>query len=146
MINDLHYAKCLKQATEENLRVWEIIYQFFQKTKSFENSNHDGKLIAFMDQIQMELDAGEEGSLDNQVGSESDSVKIMTIHSAKGIEFKYVFVVSLVHRRFPSDRKHSQIKIPEELVKEIIGEGDFHLEEERRLFYVALTRAKRGYF
>ena len=33
MINDLHYAKCLKQATEENLRVWEIIYQFFQKTK-----------------------------------------------------------------------------------------------------------------
>ena len=146
MINDLHYARCLKQATEENLRVWEIIYQFFQKTKNFENSNHDGKLIAFMDQIQMELDAGEEGSLDNQVGSESDSVKIMTIHSAKGLEFKYVFVVSLVHRRFPSDRKHSQIKIPEELVKEIIGKGDFHLEEERRLFYVALTRAKKGLF
>lgn len=146
MINDLHYAKHLKQATEENLKNWEIIYQFFQKTKNFENTNHDGKLIAFIDQIQMELDSGEEGSLDNQIESNSDSVKIMTIHSAKGLEFKYVFIVSLVHRKFPSDKKRAEIEIPKELVKEVTGTGDFHLEEERRLFYVALTRAKKGLF
>ncbi len=146
MINDLHYAETLKQATEENLKNWEIIYQFFQRTKSFENVNHDGTLLAFMDQIQMELDSGEEGALDNQMGSESDTVKIMTIHSAKGLEFKYVFVVGLVHRKFPSDRKHSQIKFPKEFVREVVGSLDFHLEEERRLFYVALTRAKKGLF
>lgn len=146
MINDLHYAKHLKQATEENLKNWEIIYQFFQKTKNFENTNHDGKLIAFIDQIQMELDSGEEGSLDNQIESNSDSVKIMTVHSAKGLEFKYVFIVSLVHRKFPSDKKRAEIEIPKELVKEVTGTGDFHLEEERRLFYVALTRAKKGLF
>ncbi|MDD4358213.1 MAG: UvrD-helicase domain-containing protein [Candidatus Pacebacteria bacterium] len=145
MINDLHYAKFLKDHTEENLKNWEIIYQFFQKTKSFESTSCDAKLIAFMDQIQMELDSGEEGDLNNQI-DDSDSVKIMTIHSAKGLEFKYVFVVNLVHRKFPTDKRKAQIELPKDLIKEVLPEGDFHIEEERRLFYVALTRAKKGLF
>ena len=145
MINDLHYAEKLKEPTEENLKNWEIIYQFYQKTKTFENTNHDGKLIAFMDQLEMELEAGDEGDLSTQI-DESDSVKIMTVHSAKGLEFKYVFVVSLVHRKFPSDKRSDPIKLPKDLIREVLPEGDFHIEEERRLFYVALTRAKRGLF
>ncbi|MDD3032612.1 MAG: 3'-5' exonuclease, partial [Candidatus Pacebacteria bacterium] len=145
MINDLHYAEKLKEPTEENLKNWEIIYQFYQKTKNFENTNHDGKLIAFMDQLEMELESGDEGDLSTQI-DESDSVKIMTVHSAKGLEFKYVFVVSLVHRKFPSDKRSDPIKLPKDLIREVLPEGDFHIEEERRLFYVALTRAKRGLF
>ena len=145
MINDLGYTKVLKEINEESLKNWEIIYQFFQKTKDFENNNHDGKLISFMENLQMELDAGEEGGLQNQI-DESDSVKIMKVHSSKGLEFKYVFVVSMVHRRFPSDQKRTQIEIPIELIKEVLPEGDFHIQEERRLFYVALTRAQKGLF
>jgi len=70
----------------------------------------------------------------------------MTVHSAKGLEFKYVFVANLAHRKFPSDQKSDPIPLPSKLVKEVLPEGDFHLQEERRLFYVALTRAKRGLF
>ncbi|MDD4662119.1 MAG: ATP-dependent DNA helicase, partial [Candidatus Pacebacteria bacterium] len=145
MINDLHYAEKLKEPTEENLKNWEIIYQFYQKTKTFENTNHDGKLASFMEQLSMELESGDEGDLSAQI-DESDSVKIMTVHSAKGLEFKYVFVISLVHRKFPSDKRSDPIKLPKDLIKEVLPEGDFHIEEERRLFYVALTRAKRGLF
>lgn len=146
VINDLEYAKYLQENSEESLKKWELIDQFFEKIKSFENSQIDGKLLSFMENLQMELDAGEEGSLRTSIDSSFEAVKIMTVHSAKGLEFKYVFLANLVSRKFPSDQKRDPIDIPEALIKEVLPEGDFHLQEERRLFYVALTRAKRGLF
>jgi len=73
-------------------------------------------------------------------------LKIMTIHAAKGLEFKYVFIPNLVDRRFPTNERKDPILLPDELIKEILPEGDIHLEEERRLFYVAMTRAKHGLY
>ena len=70
----------------------------------------------------------------------------MTVHSAKGLEFAYVFVMNMVDRQFPTSERGDAIDLPDALVKEITPEGDIHLEEERRLFYVALTRAKRAVF
>jgi DNA helicase-2/ATP-dependent DNA helicase PcrA len=69
-------------------------------------------------------------------------VKILTVHAAKGLEFKHVYVVSLVEQRFPSRARPEPIPLPDGLVKESLEESDHHLEEERRLLYVALTRAK----
>jgi len=146
VINDLNYAKHLDKADEETLKKWETIYQFYEKAREFEQSQNDSRLISFIEQIQMELDAGEEGSLKTSLDDRFEAVKIMTVHSAKGLEFKYVFVVNLVRRKFPSDEKRSLIEIPEDLIKEILPQGDFHIQEERRLFYVALTRAKKGLF
>lgn len=146
MINDLSFAKVLSEPNEQNLKNWELLYQFLQKIKDFEDSQADGKLLAFIEELQMELEAGEEGDLKNSIMDNVDAVKIMTVHSAKGLEFKYVFLVSLVHRKFPSDQRSDPISLPEALVKEVLPSGDFHLQEERRLFYVALTRAKRGLF
>jgi len=67
----------------------------------------------------------------------------MTIHAAKGLEFNYVFIANLVDKRFPTIERREPIAIPDALVKEILPEGDIHLEEERRLFYVAMTRARK---
>lgn len=50
--------------------------------------------------------------------------------------------MNLVVGRFPTRERTEQIPIPQELIKEILPIGDFHLEEERRLFYVGMTRAK----
>ena len=146
IINDLNYAKHLDKADEETLKKWEIIYQFYEKAREFEQTQNDSRLISFIEQIQMEIDAGEEGSLKTSLDDKFDAVKIMTVHSAKGLEFKYVFVVNLVRRKFPSDERKAPIEIPEELIKEVLPSGDFHIQEERRLFYVALTRAKQGLF
>ncbi|EKD68131.1 MAG: hypothetical protein ACD_48C00068G0003, partial [uncultured bacterium] len=70
----------------------------------------------------------------------------MTVHGSKGLEFPYVFVVNCVEERFPTRRKGGDIDLPDELVKEVLPEGDYHYQEERRLFYVAMTRAKKQLF
>jgi len=67
---------------------------------------------------------------------------VMTIHKAKGLEFPVVFIVSLVEDRFPSRNRPDKIDLPDALIKDVLPSGDFHLQEERRLFYVAMTRAK----
>ncbi|MFA5087266.1 MAG: ATP-dependent DNA helicase [Candidatus Paceibacterota bacterium] len=146
MLDDLGYNKKLTEATEENLKNWDLLYQFFQKIKEFEDSQMDGKLLAFVEQLQMEIEAGEEGGLKTAALDDCEAVKVMTVHSAKGLEFKYVFLTGMVHRKFPSDQKSNPIPLPSELINEVLPEGDFHLQEERRLFYVALTRAKKGLF
>jgi DNA helicase II / ATP-dependent DNA helicase PcrA len=67
----------------------------------------------------------------------------MTIHKAKGLEFGVVFMVCLVAEKFPARNRKQPIELPDELIKEPVAEGDYHLMEERRLFYVGMTRAKR---
>lgn len=65
---------------------------------------------------------------DNEDEEDKDKVTLMTIHSAKGLEFPYVFVVGLEENLFPS-------------IQSIATRSE--LEEERRLFYVAITRAEK---
>ncbi|TNF44066.1 MAG: ATP-dependent DNA helicase [Bacteroidetes bacterium] len=68
---------------------------------------------------------------DSDKDEDRDKVTLMTVHSAKGLEFKNVFVVGLEEDLFPSLRQGEK-------------QTDDALEEERRLFYVALTRAKEN--
>jgi len=70
-------------------------------------------------------------------------VNVLTVHKAKGLEFEAVFMVSLVADRFPGRERREKIPFPEELLKESLPPEDSYLEEERRLFYVAMTRAKK---
>ncbi len=120
--------------------------QFYKKITDFENSFADKSIKNFLALIDLELEAGEAGALQNNLEEGPDSVKIMTVHAAKGLEFQYVFIVNLVDRRFPTDYRTDPLELPEKLIKEILPLGDAHLQEERRLFYVAMTRAKTGLF
>ena len=69
-------------------------------------------------------------------------VQLMTVHGAKGLEFENVFVLHLLRRAFPTTHRRPLISFPDALLKGPLPQGDFHIEEERRLFYVALTRAR----
>jgi DNA helicase-2/ATP-dependent DNA helicase PcrA len=71
-----------------------------------------------------------------------DAVHVMTVHKAKGLEFPVVFLPGLVVDRFPARSRREPLAMPVELVDEVLPEGDEHLQEERRLFYVAMTRAR----
>ncbi len=143
-LEDSQYLKHIVKGNNE--RNIEFITQFYKKIKKFEESQPEVSLSAFIQQINMETESGESGALDFDVEKGLDAVRVMTIHGAKGLEFKYVFIPNLVDKRFPTITKSDPIKIPSELIKEILPEGDIHLQEERRLFYVAMTRAKRGLF
>jgi len=140
-LEDSGYLKHLvKTGSQDKI---DLLNQFYQKLKAFEESTMEPYLKNFMQELNMELESGEEGKLkfDPELGPEM--IKVMTIHGAKGLEFKYVFVVSMVDKRFPSIERKDPIELPEDLIKDIKPEGDVHLQEERRLFYVAMTRAKK---
>ena len=96
-----------------------------------------------VDWIDLNMQMGEspQASVDSD-WRQNDCVNILTVHSAKGLEFETVFMTNLVMDRFPSRNRSEQLPIPVELIKEKLPELDFHLQEERRLFYVGMTRAK----
>ena len=77
---------------------------------------------------------------------DEDAVNVLTIHQAKGLEFPIVFLVGLVAGRFPSVNRREPIPLPDPLVKDIVTTADFHQQEERRLFYVGMTRAKEDLY
>jgi DNA helicase II / ATP-dependent DNA helicase PcrA len=75
-----------------------------------------------------------------------DAVKLLTIHAAKGLEFKNVFVLRVVTQSFPTNYKETLFEFPRDLspANYLVQKSDdqIHKEEERRLFYVAVTRAR----
>ena len=126
---------------EDEKRVQNIA-KFFDKLKVYETGHEDASVLAVVDYINLSLELGESPLVAEIDWTENDAVNVLTAHSAKGLEFPVVFMVNLVNRRFPSMERREQIPIPEALIKEILPQGDFHLEEERRLFYVGMTRAE----
>jgi DNA helicase-2/ATP-dependent DNA helicase PcrA len=142
-LNDSGYLKYLTEQ-EDKLAQEGLGYlnKFMKRVKGFEGASDEPSVKAFLEELTLEIDSGEEGAISLDPDSGPDSIKVMTVHGAKGLEFKYVFIANLVDKRFPSVRRAEPILIPDALVKETLPEGDIHIEEERRLFYVALTRAK----
>lgn len=140
-INQSGYLKPLIEieSIENQLKI-KNLNLFFNQLKRFEMSSPDKSIVGFLNSLELWLEAGENPG-QSQI-EDIDTISVMTIHAAKGLEFEAVFVGSLVAGRFPSNSKKDPIEVPGELIKEVLPEGDAHIQEERRLFYVALTRAK----
>jgi DNA helicase-2/ATP-dependent DNA helicase PcrA len=100
-----------------------------------------GKLAEFVQYLDDYAAAG--GQINLPETGARDAVHLMTAHAAKGLEFDHVFVMRLVMGGFPVRPRHPVLQFPAELMKEERPEGDFQIQEERRLFYVALTRARK---
>lgn len=146
IIADLGLYKPLSSQTVESTQDVDYLDQFYKKMLLFTETSEDKSLHAFMEALDIELLAGNEGQIKFDPNSGPESLKVLTVHSAKGLEFKYVFIVGLVDQRFPSRSKPDPIEIPAALIKDILPEGDAHIQEERRLFYVAMTRAKTNLY
>ncbi len=96
----------------------------------------------FVNHLDALMDAGDDPPV-AEADLDTPAVHVLTVHKAKGLEFPVVFLVSLVSQKFPWPRRRDALELPEELIKETLPSGDFHLQEERRLFYVGMTRAKK---
>lgn len=132
---------------QKKQEIFGLSQQFYARLIGFESRNDEKSLHAFLDEFQFERDAGEGGALSVDLDAGPELVRIMTVHAAKGLEFPYVFVVHLVDRKFPTQRRSDAIPLPTEFSgAPEANEQQFHLEEERRLFYVAMTRARDGLF
>jgi len=132
----------LQPKTEKEQLAALNISKFFNRVKSFESQSKEVSIADLLDWITLRMEMGESPLASETDWSENNAVNILTVHSAKGLEFPIVFLVNLVNRRFPTSRRSEIIPIPQPLIKEILPEGDPHEQEERRLFYVGMTRAK----
>jgi len=107
-----------------------------------ENESRRPPLEAFMEYLHYFIEAG--GAIETaDVQDALDAVQMMTVHGAKGLEFPVVFILSVARQRFPGTEKRSVIEFPDALRKGPPAPPGIHLQEERRLFYVALTRARQ---
>jgi DNA helicase II / ATP-dependent DNA helicase PcrA len=134
-------------SVKEERRVQNIA-KFFDRVKSFETERPDTNIFTLYEWLNLMLQMGDSPTAADVDVKDRNVVNILTVHSSKGLEFKVVFMANLVSDRFPSRERSEKIPLPEGILKEnILNESDFHLEEERRLFYVGMTRAKeRLYF
>ncbi|MBZ0160000.1 MAG: ATP-dependent helicase, partial [bacterium] len=118
---------------------------FFGLVQRFGEVAPQDRVAGFVPYLTMLIEAGENPPVAEGEAAE-EGVAVLTLHKAKGLEFEAVFLVGLVEKRFPSIDRREAIPLPDELIKETLPSGDFHQQEERRLFYVGMTRAKRFLF
>lgn len=133
--------KLLNPNTSEAEKRAMNISKLFDKLKTYEVDHEDSTVPAVVDWIELASELGESPLAADTDWTKENAVNILTVHSAKGLEFPVVFLVNLVSQRFPTNERREQIPIPDELIKEVLPQGDYHLQEERRLFYVGMTRA-----
>jgi DNA helicase II / ATP-dependent DNA helicase PcrA len=135
LIGNLGLASLASEADRQYLdRLVEFV-------KEWERKNEAKQLRDFIEYL------GYFDELDGDVHIEEelseDAVQLMTVHAAKGLEFPHVFILRLSKSDFPSGARRPEFEFPPELMKEEQPKADFHIQEERRLFYVALTRAQK---
>ena len=124
-LNKSGYTKALEEENtiEAENRI-ENLDEFLTVAIEFEDESAENKLSDFLEGITLSSD------IDNMEETD-DSVTLMTLHSAKGLEFPVVFLVGMEEGIFPGYKSISEPK---------------ELEEERRLCYVGITRAKKNLF
>ncbi len=114
---------------------------FFDKVKNFSELSEDDSVFGFAKHLDLLQQVGDNPAA-AEAEMEEDAVNVLTVHKAKGLEFPIVFMVSLIADRFPGRLRREKIPVPDKLLKEELPERENYLQEERRLFYVGMTRAK----
>ncbi len=117
------------------------VARFFEIVRRQGSLLRDDRLPFLVAQLDTLIETGDDPSTADTGPDEGDAVQVLTYHKAKGLEFPVVFMVGLVEDRFPSRGRTDRLQLPAGLTKVEVS-GDGHLAEERRLFYVGMTRAK----
>lgn len=118
----------------------EYVSAFRKFLEEWEEKSETRQLKEFMEYFAYFLDAG--GKVEAPEPAERlNAVQMMTVHAAKGLEFPVVFVIAVAPGRFPTPERKPVIEFPDALRRAPAPPKNLHLEEERRLFFVALTRA-----
>jgi DNA helicase II / ATP-dependent DNA helicase PcrA len=117
------------------------VAQLAQFLKDWEPKSATRALPEFLEYLDYFEQAG--GIVCLEDDAPGDAVQLMTVHGAKGLEFPHVFLLRVNQGAFPARERSPLFEFPVKLMKEELPAGQFHIQEERRLFYVALTRAER---
>ncbi len=121
-----YFQLLMTEGTEEALSRLQNIDEFVNKAVEYDKNNPEGGLMGFLEEVSLVAD------IDSYQPGE-DAAVLMTLHSAKGLEFPYVFMIGMEEGMFPTFRA-------------VMYGGEKDIEEERRLCYVGITRAREELF
>lgn len=119
-----YLARLKAEATPEAESRVENLREFGNALDQFAKERPDASMVSFLEEMSLASDL-------DQKQAEGDAVTLMTLHLSKGLEFPYVYIVGMEENLFPSNRN------------EDTEQADASMEEERRLAYVGMTRAKK---
>ncbi len=136
LIEELELAPLPSEADRQYLE------RFVSFVNEWERKNEEKNLHEFIVYLSFFHELSGDICLDEEIAD--NAVQLMTVHSAKGLEFPHVFILRLAKGDFPSRSQVPVFEFPPELMKEEKPQGDFQIQEERRLFYVAITRARQN--
>ena len=136
------YKRALHAENERSKSDIVALNRFYEVTLEYQEMFPDGSLTDFLEHLNilggMGIDASEEIA-------PPDAVNVLTIHKSKGKEFPAVFITDMADRRFPTRYTERKFYVPEDLMRgtsRVPDSQKLHKDEERRLFYVGMTRAK----
>jgi len=119
-------AESLRSGGPDGLNAIENLNELINSAAEYDKQAEQPSLLDYLQQISLFSDT-------DAYDAASDRVALMTLHAAKGLEFEHVFIVGVEDGLLPHERSNT-------------GEDDEQLEEERRLFFVGITRAKTGLY
>lgn len=126
VLEDTGYMAALKSLGEEGADRIENVNELLSNIVNYERENENASLSGFLEEISLITDMDREEEDDNQ------RVSLMTMHTAKGLEYPVVYIIGVEEGIFPGNQS--------------IYAGEAEIEEERRLAYVGITRAKERLF
>ncbi len=121
IVQDIEYKTYLLDGTEEGQMRYENIQELISVATKYDGLEPQIGLMSFLEEIALVADT-------DQIDQNSDLLTLMTLHSVKGLEYEYVFMIGCEETILPHSRSIN---------------NDSELEEERRLMYVGVTRAMK---
>ena len=119
-----------------------VLNTFFTEIKSMLNKNHQLRLVDFLSQIEVYKNHQITIQSKNLL-NQPEAVYLSTVHSAKGMEWEHVFLINLIDKKWGNQRDNSKIKLPAGIIKNTDLSEKERNEDDRRIFYVAFSRAKK---
>ncbi|MDD3648159.1 MAG: ATP-dependent helicase, partial [Candidatus Dojkabacteria bacterium] len=141
VIQESNFLNWLLEDKQNTSRI-RTLNTFFDEIKSLNRADHTLNLEKFLANIELM----KENSIkieEQALAQDADAVKLLTAHKAKGLEFEYVFIAKCIDKKWGNNPNREAIKLPEGIIKNTQIDKKEKNEDERRLFYVALTRAKK---
>lgn len=133
-------ADLLAVETPESQRIFLAVARLMRFTADWQREHSSASLLDFVAYLDLYQEAGGDLEADKSRDVETDGVQLMTVYQAKGLEYEVVVVPRLVEGQFPDTREEALL-IPIELLRQRPPD-EFAIAEERRLCFVAMTRAR----
>jgi DNA helicase-2/ATP-dependent DNA helicase PcrA len=144
LMNRTRYLEVIGATLEasEAARLTANVSRFAEMIAEFCETSDDRSIAAYMRYLDLVLLSGEDEE-PAPVETADDAIHVMTIHQAKGLEFEAVFVPGLVEGRLPQSGRSPRFELPPAVLEPLVRGREDVVAEERRLLYVAMTRARR---